>query len=280
MKVNRKRKLLSLLLALLFITACTPQGSGATQQPANTVESTSTKQPGVKETASAQSTATEIPSASQTSLCSNPYYPVREGATWTYKNTGSPAGEFSFTDTITSVRDGGFTLTSQLGDLIRTQEWACQQEGLVALQLGGAPAVTLSALGIQLDLEINNVSGVTFPKEIAAGSQWEHNLDFEGQVEMAGQSGEAQGNAATRFTAIGNETVTVPAGTFEAMKIQVEPSLNINVGFQLLSIPVTVGGTYTYWFVQDIGWVKASGTGNFAGQTISETIELQSYNIP
>lgn len=278
MKVNRKRKLLSLLLVLFTITACAPSGSGSNQQPTNTIELTS--QPGVTETASAQSTLTETPSTSVTGLCSNLYYPVREGATWTYKNTGGPAGEFGFTDTVTSVREDGFTLTSQLNDLSWTQEWACQQEGLVALQLGGAPAVTLAAQGIQLNLEISNVSGVTFPKEIMAVNQWQHNLEFDGIVEMAGQSGEAQGDAVTRFTAIGNETVTVPAGTFEAMKIQVEPTLDISVGYGGFSLPVTVGGTYTYWFVQNIGWVKAAGTGRFAGQSMSETIELQSFHIP
>ena len=278
MKVNRKRKLLSLLLVLFTITACAPSESGTNQQPTNTIELTS--QPGVTETASAQSTLTETPSTSITGLCSNMYYPVREGATWTYKNTGGPAGEFSFTDTVTSVREDGFTLTSQLDDSSWTQEWACQQEGLVALQLGGAPAVTLNAQGVRLDLEISNVSGVTFPKEITAGDQWQHNLEFDGQVEMSRQSGDAQGTAVTSFTAIGNETITVPAGTFEAMKIQVEPTLNINVGYGGFSLPVTVGGTYTYWFVQNIGWVKAIGTGNFAGQTVAETIELQSYHIP
>jgi hypothetical protein len=257
-----------------------PVRNSPTQQAIKTTESTSTEQPGVTETTAAQGTPTQIPSTSTSNLCGNLYYPVRQGATWTYKSTGSPAGEFSFTDTITSVREDGFTLTSQYGDVVRTQEWACQQTGLVALQLGGAPAVTLQAQGVQLDLEINNVSGVTFPKEITAGDQWQHTLDFDGQVEMAGDSGDAQGTAVTRFTAIGIETVTVPAGTFEAMKIQVEPSLNINVGYGGFSLPVTVGGTYTYWFVQNTGWVKASGTGNFVGQSLSETIELQSYNIP
>ncbi|HET9909337.1 MAG TPA: hypothetical protein VFQ23_22005 [Anaerolineales bacterium] len=263
MKVNRKKKLGSLLLILLVVSACAA--------PAN-------NQPGVTETASAQSTSTEL--SSSTELCSNRYFPVREGATWTYKNSGSPAGEFQFTDRVSSVRADGFTLTSQLGNTAWTQEWACQQEGLVALQLGGAPAMTLTAQGVQLNLAVNNVSGVTFPRDIIAGNQWQHNLDFDGQVEMAGQSGNAQGTALTRFTVLGNETVTVPAGTFEAVKIQVEPTLDINVGFQLLSIPVTISGTYTYWFVQDVGWVKASGAGNFAGQTLSETIELQSYHVP
>jgi len=70
-------------------------------------------------------------------VCANDYYPVREGATWSYKSTGSMAGDYSFTDTITSVQDNGFTLTSQFGSLTRTQEWACDEDGLKALELGG-----------------------------------------------------------------------------------------------------------------------------------------------
>ena len=277
MKANRIRNLLSLFLALLFVTACGAPEIGSTQQPIETAEPSTTEQSGDTEIAPI---ATETSSQSATSLCSNTYYPVREGATWTYKSTGSTAGEYSFTDTVTSVRDDGFTLTSQFGDLTRTQEWSCAQEGLVALQLGGTSAATLNTQDMQLNLDVKNVSGVTFPREITAGDQWQHNLDFEGQMDIAGQSGEATGSAQTSFTALGNESVTVPAGTFEAMKIQVDSTLNINVEFQGLSVPVTIGGTYTYWFVQDTGWVKASGTGDFGGQSFTETIELQSYNIP
>jgi hypothetical protein len=280
MKVNWNRMLIGLLLALVFVTACSSPGSGLTQEPINTSQPNTTEAPGDTATAPVQSTPTEIPPTEQTSLCANTYYPVREGSTWTYASTGSPAGEYSFTDTITSVREDGFTLTSQFGDLTRTQEWACEEQGLVALQLGGTSAATLNTQDMQLNLEVKNVSGVTFPREITAGDEWQHNLEFEGQMDIAGQSGEATGSAGTSFTALGNESVTVPAGTFESMKIQVDSTLNINVGFQGLSVPVTISGTYTYWFVQDVGWVKASGTGDFGGQSFSETIELQSYNIP
>src|SRR5574342_189400 len=190
-------------------------------------------------------------------LCANAYYPVREGSTWSYKSTGGPAGEYSFTDTITSVREDGFTLSTQFNELTRTQEWACKPEGLVALQLGGAPAATLNSQNMQLDLEVKNVSGVTFPSEINPGDQWQHDLDFEGKMTVAGQEGTATGDAQTRFTTIGNESVTVPAGTFDALKIQVDTTLNINVSFQGANVPVTFSGTYTYWFAQGAGWVKA-----------------------
>jgi hypothetical protein len=275
MEKNKIKSIFSLLLMILIVTAC----SSATDTPPVEPQPTETLQ------IPATEPATEPPATSEggavgEGLCANAYYPVREGSTWSYKSTGGPAGEYSFTDTITSVREDGFTLSSQFGDLTRTQEWSCTPEGLVALQLGGAPAATLNSQNMQLNLEMKNVSGVTFPSEINVGDQWQHNLDFEGNMTVANQEGAATGNAQTNFNALGNESVTVPAGTFDALKIQIDTALNINVSAQGISVPVTFTGSYTYWFVQGVGWVKASGTGSVAGTSFSETIELQSYSIP
>jgi hypothetical protein len=278
MEKNKIKSILSLLLTIILITAC----SSTTETPPVEPQPTETLQ------APATEPVTEPPATSEgdgmpvtgEGLCANAYYPVREGATWSYKSTGGPAGEYSFTDTITSVREDGFTLSTQFGDLTRTQEWSCTPEGLVALQLGGAPAATLNSQNIQLDLEIKNVSGVTFPSEINVGDQWQHNLDFEGNVNVINQEGAATGNAQISFNTVGNESVTVPAGTFDALKIELDTTLNINVSVQGISVPVTFTSSYTYWFVQGIGWVKASGTGDVAGTSFSETTELQSYSIP
>ena len=215
-----------------------------------------------------------------TGLCANAYYPVRQGATWTYKSVGGPTGEFSFTDSITSVRDDGFTLTTQFNELTRTQEWSCTSEGLVALQLGGPAAASLNMQDMQFNLDVTDVSGVTFPTTIAQGDQWQHNLDFTGKLDIAGQSAEASGLAQSSYTALGEESVSVAAGTFDAMKIQVDTTLNITATVQGLSIPVTLSSTYTFWFAQGVGWVKASGSGDLGGQSFSESIELQSYSIP
>lgn len=213
-------------------------------------------------------------------LCANAYYPAREGATWTYMSTGGPAGEYSFTDTITSVRDDGFTLSTQIGTQTRTQDWNCTQEGLVALQLGGAPAAMLNSQNIQLNLNAKNVNGVTFPDQINVGDKWQQSMDVDGNVSMGNEGGAATGKAQMNFSALGNESVTVPAGTFDTMKIQVDVTLDTNVKYGLLSLPVPFSGSYTYWFVQGVGWVKATGTGKLMGSSFSETTELQSYKIP
>ena len=280
MEKNSIKSIVSVLLTIILLGACSSPATPSptetqlieTQAPPATSTEIATEPPATSESAGA-------PAAGE-GLCANTYYPVREGATWSYQSTGSPAGAYAFTDTITPIREDGFSLSSRFGDLTRTQEWACKPEGLVALQLGGTSAATLNTQNMQLNLEVKNVSGVTYPSEINVGDQWQHNLDFEGKMSVANQEGSATGNAQTNFNAIGNENVTVPAGTFDALKIQIDTTLNINVSVQGISVPVKFSGSYSYWFVKDVGWVKASGTGSMAGTSFNETIELQSYNIP
>src|ERR671918_2739863 len=140
MEKRNCKTILSALLTIIFVTACS---SRTTETPTPTA---------IPATEEPQATATELPVTTEGSgtpvagegLCANAYYPVREGSTWSYASTGGPAGEYSFTDTITSVREDGFTLSTQFDDLTRTQEWACEEEGLVALQLGGTSAATLN----------------------------------------------------------------------------------------------------------------------------------------
>lgn len=279
MEKRKIKSILSLLLITLLVAACATPANDPAAGPQTT--QTEPTQAVVTEPATEPPVTSEggMPVRGE-GLCSNAYYPVRQGATWNYKSTGGPAGEYNFTDTLSSVREEGFTLSTQIGGVTRTQEWSCTSEGLVALQFGGAPAAMLNAQNMQLNLEVGNVSGVTFPDAINAGDQWQHNLDLQGDMTVLGEQGTATGNAQTNFTAIGEENVTVPAGTFNAMKIQVDTTLNMNVSYQGLSIPVAFTGSYTYWFVQGVGWVKASGTGEIEGTSLSETTELQSYSIP
>ena len=278
MEQKQIRAIVSLLLTIIFLVACSsPSVPSSTE--------TQTTQTQALRQATAMETATEITSqtatpATASGLCTNAYYPVREGATWSYKSTGGPVGEYSFTDTISSVRADGFTLSTQIGGLTRNQQWSCKPEGLVALQFGGAPAAMLNAQNIQLELNANNVNGVTFPSQINAGDQWQQTTAVDGKVTVTNQAGTAKGNAQMNFNALGNERVAVPAGTFDAMKIQVDTTLNVNAKYEGLSLPVKFSGSYTYWFVKDVGWIKAMGTGSVAGMSFSETTELQSYNVP
>jgi hypothetical protein len=74
--------------------------------------------------------------------------------------------------------------------------------------------------------------------------------------------------------------VTVPAGTFEALKVEVDVTLNIDASYEGITLPVSFTGKYTYWFAPNVGWVKSTGTGNVLGSSFTDTTELQSYNLP
>jgi hypothetical protein len=64
---------------------------------------------------------------------------VREGATWSYQGTSSLTEPYTFTDSISSVRADGFTLTTEFDELTRTQEWACKPDGIVAIEIRRRP---------------------------------------------------------------------------------------------------------------------------------------------
>lgn len=267
---------ISTLLISIFLAACSTPSLPPTDPQLTETAQLSATQPSTEVIATMEA---NTPAAGE-ALCTNAYYPVRQGATWTYKSTGGPAGEYSFTDAITSVRDDGFTLSTQIGELTRTQEWTCTAEGLAALQLGGAPAAMLNSQNIQLNLDISNGSGVTFPSQINPGDQWEQTLNVTGNVVAFNEEAEAAGDVQMNFSAVGNESVTVPAGTFDALRVDVDVTLNIEATYEGITLPVTFSGDYAYWFAQGVGWVKASGTGTVLGSSFSDTTELQSYSIP
>jgi hypothetical protein len=64
------------------------------------------------------------------------------------------------------------------------------------------------------------------------------------------------------------------------MKIEVDTTLNVNVTYEGLTLPVSFSADHTYWFAPDAGWVKATGTGNVLSTSFSETTELESYSVP
>lgn len=213
-------------------------------------------------------------------LCANPLFPVKLGATWTYAGTGSFAGDYSFTDTITAVREDGFSLNTQFDDLARTQEWTCKPEGLASLTFGGGAAGGIFANGMQMELTTSNVQGVNLPKMVTVGDQWTYSLDFEGEMQISDTPAQAQGSATFAFSAAGEESVTVPAGTFNAMKIHTDMTLTMQITFSGITTPVTFTSPTDLWFAPGVGWVKAASTGDLLGTPLNETIELQSYNIP
>jgi hypothetical protein len=261
---NHSGKVIGCIAALLLLLACgILPGAGGQPQSQGSGSSQAAGQPAVSSEA-----------------CTNPLYPAVKGATWSYAVTGAPTGPLSYTDTVTDVRADGFTLTSQFDKLTRTQEWACKPEGLLALELGGGPAGAISTSQVDVQLTTSNVQGVTLPAHVSAGDKWAYSLDFQGTTQVGGVTAQETGKASIDLSAIGTESVTVPAGTFDATKIEVSSTLNFQIVMQGVTTPVVFTGISTVWYAPGVGMVKSVDKGELGGTAYTTTTELQSYSIP
>lgn len=266
MKKKHVKRILFLIASLFILSACNigVSNPNADQPGAGTSEPAPT------------------PQTASGGLCDNILFPIKQGASWTYLNTGSPSGDFTYTDTITELRTDGFTLTSQFTGLTRTQEWQCTPEGLKALQLGGAgSAANISTQGTSAEFTTKEVTGISLPKEVTPGLQWTYSLTMEGFTAMPdNQMAQSTGTFNFTMQEMGRETITVPAGTFEAVKFQSTSLVQIIADFQGIQVPVTINGSSTIWYAPGVGFIKSIENSDYGGAPFTSTTELQSYSIP
>lgn len=268
------RLMSSTTILLLGMLACNAAGNAlpsATPAPGEKIDQTT------PEAATATEAPTEAPteSAESAGACDNPYMPIVVGATWDYKLTGPQSD--TFTHTILTVDDNGFTEQDVFGiGVTRQGTWECENGNLIALNPPSGSAGTVQAEGVQVDLETTEISGVTIPATINAGDTWSQTLTLEGTETINGQELPARNELTSNCTAIGVESVTVEAGTFDAMKVECQTTMDITVtmGGNDISTPLNLTGTN--WYVEDVGLVKTLT----AGSGMDSTTELVSYNIP
>ena len=212
--------------------------------------------------------------------CENNLLPVAKGAAWVYSSTGGPNGDFTYSDTITETRPGGFTLTSNFPNQKVEQAWICTPEGLVAYQLGGGTTASVSMQNMISGFKTLEVSGLSLPASIAPGQTWNYKLTMEGSVATPEGATQSPGTFDLEMQELGSETITVPAGTFNATRIQATFNAQISVDFQGSQVPYMVNGTSIVWYASGVGYVKSIENIDFSGSSFTSTTELQTYSIP
>ncbi len=228
------------ITALLIIGCGTPEDLGTSK--VNVTENPATEAP-------------LPPASSSGNECGNAYYPIVDGAQWNY--TG-PTGLFSHRLTVETGDE--FTIVVESGADTFIIRGLCLEGG--DINLLQVPGTSLSYSGDNGSSSITTTSneGVTLPGDIQAGDDWSQTIGME--VSASDQT--TNFLLDNTYTAVGYETVTVPAGTFNALKIEQSTSM---------------GGPeptiQTLWYVQDVGLVKSVIE---VGETYVN--ELVSYNIP
>jgi hypothetical protein len=255
-----KNKLLSLafviIISTLIFSACNlPNRQAAQNQtPSSTVNSIAIV-----------STPTPV-----LPLCDNLYYPNTLGDTWDYSGSNTAIGAYNRTDTITNSGDQTFTLQTTLSNVTYSVEYTCSSTGLTSVnpiqQYAGA---LVNNLVTNVNVKLNSNSGISLPANIKPGDTWQQTADGEATT----QDFSLNGQFVFDYTAVGYETVTVPFGTYNALRVDA----TIRIEVSALKIQA---GTYTitFWMVPHIGIIKSQGTSHIPGVEFTDTMELIDFN--
>ena len=201
-------------------------------------------------TQTAGETATPPQVTQASASCENKYFPGKNGSTRIFSSNSGSTEQVA----ISQLKAGSFEEDWQTNPVngqksLSTYFWKCTSAGLLLTGTNTATFVFQS--------------GVAIPASFKAGDQWTNNY------------GDLSNTFTDSYKAIGEESVTVPAGTFTAMKIQVS---SVSQG---KSSGAVTGKTDGFeWWAAGIGRIKSSYTHTSKTTTTQIDNDLQSYNNP
>lgn len=251
----RKRSLGPMAALALAGLACGFGAGGNTPAPAGAMVGSATSTPAPQ-------------AAAATANCDNQYVPIVEGATATWKVTTSSGAVTNPTAMTKDVGPDGFSIVrsgkrSNGAAYTLVEKWSCKPEGLIQFPTGDLAEIATGKQGTVTASSMSN-QGVTLPREIKAGDTWTETFNGD----LTGLDGsKTNWTTAYAFKAEGDESVTVPAGSFTAMKI------SNTITWPNMGVPEM---HMDYWFAPGIGMVKyvfsMSGAPLATGELVSRTV--------
>jgi hypothetical protein len=189
--------------------------------------------------------------------CPNPFFPLEEGLKLTYR-AGSSELTIS-TRGVTSTPEGlkGLLAVDLKGRRGETEAF-CTSEG-VRTGLGGLEGTLLSASGMRV--EVVSAEGMAVPpaSRMVPGASWKNSLSVKLQPPEGSKMPAGMVLASTfdkEATVLGEEEVTVGAGTFKALKVKNTTTARASrPGAQGRSIESFI------WFAPGVGIIKVATGG-------------------
>lgn len=213
-------------------------------------------------------------STASNSACESAYYPLKEGSSILYTSYSS-AGDVPFKISVIE-HDGAnikldYEMTVQGRVAHITQELICENG---AVRGKGYFDFAQAFTGLDISYDVIEMSGEIFPSNFRVGTEWTTKTKVKINTADTGPIGSMMNGmiASTSIVSkvIAEESVTVPAGTFTAMKVEQTITIDQTIGGR----PVHNVSQNTAWYVKDVGLVKtSSGTGANAFRMEAKTIE-------
>ncbi len=188
--------------------------------------------------------------------------------------SGLSAG--TFTRVVANVRPDGFDDydTFDVGTT-RAGSWACRNGDLIALTPSSNPVVT--AADAQFDFTVESNEGVTLPADPEPGQSWTQKVVYLGEQSVGGVTLKSRNVVETSCKAANIEAVAVPAGEFEALRVNCKTNFQITLSGGPAGLPgLTLNMTETRWLAPGVGLVKSSSSSDMG----AIEIVLLAYRAP
>ncbi|MEO5927306.1 MAG: hypothetical protein ABIO72_01255 [Patescibacteria group bacterium] len=183
--------------------------------------------------------------------CFNLYYPLKAGSTIEYKmSSGNPLSIHVAEHTKDSIKlDYTFTVKGQQSTM--TNELVCDNGNIHGK---GFFDFASRLSGLDISYETLKMEGEVLPSDLTVGRAWTLDTEVVVHTNDARMQAILEGKHQTTHIeskVVGEEDVTVAAGTFHALKI--EQTIMVDTGIQAAKVTTTGMA----WYVKDIGLVKS-----------------------
>ena len=227
------------------------------QDPINTEEPQDTP------TEEASTPPPEEPQADSQSLCSHPYFPIIDGASWTYD-----AGlDEDYTLRIEETDEDSFRMIQEMmdEDITYAVDWYCTEDGILRGSFGQLDLLNQAAGGeesAEFQFETLEWEGQTLPspESLETGYTWTSFYRLSASLEIESFSQSTEMSVVVDHEIAGFEEVTVPAGTFpEALRVDSNGQIRMALINDEDSTPLgSFDFGYSTWYVEGLGMVKTS----------------------
>lgn len=211
------------------------------------------------------------------SLCSHPYFPAKNGYRVDYKSSANNRIS-NYNLSVSDVTRDQATMTFSMGTTTIAHRIGCTDNGIVEHQF-----LNLSSLltGGIVEIESRGATGTMLIRDLRPGARWSQGFDFI-TTSYAGELRMVMGsNVTIDREAISEESVTVQAGTFTAMKVKskinMRNKLMMDAGTNDLPL-ITL--EQNEWWVRGKGLVKSQSTGSGSPINMNWTSEATAIVTP
>lgn len=210
--------------------------------------------------------------------CNHPYYPIRDGALYRYRMSVPGMDDTEMTIEYRVTGPDSFVTTQTYADITSEAEWTCTEEGLVRTSLG------LGGMDIPgVEYTVDGVSGVTFPPvdQLQVGKTWQSTFTMSGEMSAEGFAIKMNIEAVTDNVLAAFESVTTPAGDFDAAKIDTTTTINMDMDMgDMPAVPGMPGmsgmtTSTTMWLAEGVGMVKTESEDPTGGTSVMELVATE-----